>query len=189
MMSNPEILYTRLGFLLGDIEGAFHEFDGVELRQAQAQYLLQRVRKVEREIQTRYRQALLDQHVTEQLAVRDAMLSFMAAIQPDEQYDPADDPRTDEPARKLVDLLGESRANGVMEVLRSIETRALLAGIERGAGMQVRPGDIFRLDLRSQFAPGITEPLALRVDTIAADEMSATIGTRQEFGMDDDVKN
>lgn len=187
-MSN-ESLYTRLGFLLADIEGAFKEFDGIDLSQAQAQYLLQRVRKVESEIQTRYRQVLLDQHITEQLAVRDAMLSFMAAIQPDEQYDPADDPRPEGPARRLNTLLGTWHADGVMEALRSIETRALLAGMESGAGMQVRSGDIFRLDLRSQFAPGITEPLALRVDTIAADEMSATIGTRLELGMGEDVNN
>jgi D-glycero-D-manno-heptose 1,7-bisphosphate phosphatase len=55
--------------------------------------------------------------VLDQLAVRNAVLQLIAAMQPDEQYDPADDPRLSEALGKLGKLIGQPVAKGVHEAL------------------------------------------------------------------------
>jgi hypothetical protein len=69
----------------------------------------------------------LDAIIAHQLKVRSATLDLARALVPDEQYDPADDPRAEIPFRALCELIGETSAKGVYEAL------ALLV-VEWGAG-------------------------------------------------------
>lgn len=66
--------------------------------------------------------ALVDQIVT-QIAVRNAVVAFWTALEPDERYDPADDPRETEALAQLVRALGsEVAARGVAEALYLLRT-------------------------------------------------------------------
>jgi hypothetical protein len=53
-----------------------------------------------------------------QLQVREAVLQVAATLEPDEQYDPSEDPREEQAVARLVALLGSAeRARGVSEAL------------------------------------------------------------------------
>ena len=69
-----------------------------------------------------------------QLRIRDAIIAMAAAMMPDERYDPADDPRTEEPARALVDLFGEIEARGIIEALTIVQSQSYLREMLRDGG-------------------------------------------------------
>lgn len=64
----------------------------------------------------------LDAVIVHQMRTRDATLDLARALVPDEQYDPADDPRAETPFRTLCELIGETSARGVYEALSLLVT-------------------------------------------------------------------
>jgi len=68
-------------------------------------------------------EAALIGQIVAQVAVRNVVVAFWAALEPDERYDPADDPRESEALAQLARVLGdETAARGVAEALYLLRT-------------------------------------------------------------------
>jgi hypothetical protein len=73
--------------------------------------------------------------IMHQLEVRSAVLALAATLEPDEQYDPADDPRPEQAHARLAALLGSNeRARGVSEALHLLRYPPQPGGDEESGG-------------------------------------------------------
>jgi hypothetical protein len=64
-----------------------------------------------------------DGMVVQEAQVHQTIVELFDAMMPDGQYDPADDPRTDEPYARLQGLVGYTTAKGIKTWLNAILVR------------------------------------------------------------------
>lgn len=67
--------------------------------------------------------AALAHHLERPALLRQAILDLAAAIEPDERYDPSDDPRTIAPTLRLMALLDAQAASAIGDALNELWVR------------------------------------------------------------------